>query len=139
MWQSILCSKPTVFDFAKLAKVKLDPLASDYLGEGSDNEVPLHANRARFDDILIRPHFLIDDVSSIDTSTTLFGKQLSQAIYLSVTNGKNCFIPNGEQETALPPELPRSGILVRMDSPPQRSTRTTAAQSPGGPRAAKAL
>jgi 4-hydroxymandelate oxidase len=90
-----------VFDFAKLAKAKLDPLAWDYLDEGSDDEVSLHANRARFDDIIIRPHFLRNDVSTVDTSTTLFGKKLTQPIYLSITNGKNCFIPNGERETAL--------------------------------------
>ena len=96
-----LLKQANVFDFARLAKTKLDPLAWDYLDEGSDDEVSLHANRTRFDDIIIRPHFLINDVSSIDTSITLFGKQLTQPIYLSVTGGKNCFIPNGEQEAAL--------------------------------------
>ena len=40
-------------------------------------------------------------MSKIDTSISLFGKQLTQPIYLSVTGGKKCFIPNGEQETAL--------------------------------------
>jgi 4-hydroxymandelate oxidase len=45
-----------VFDFAKLAKAKLDPLAWDYLDEGSDDEVSLRANRTRFDDIIIRPY-----------------------------------------------------------------------------------
>ena len=96
-----LLKQVNVFDFAKLAKAKLDPIAWDYLDEGSDDEVSLRANRSRFDDILIRPHFLINDVSKIDTSTSLFGKQLTQPIYLSVTGGKNCFLPNGEQETAL--------------------------------------
>jgi 4-hydroxymandelate oxidase len=96
-----LLKQANVFDFAKLAKTKLDPLAWDYLDEGSDDEVSLRANRTRFDDIVIRPHFLINDVSSIDTSITLFGKQLTQPIYLSITGGKNCFFPNGEQETAL--------------------------------------
>jgi isopentenyl diphosphate isomerase/L-lactate dehydrogenase-like FMN-dependent dehydrogenase len=90
-----------VFDFAKLAKAKLDPLAWDYLDEGSDDEVSLRSNRADFDRIIIRPHFLINDVSAVDTSITLFGKKLTQPIYLSVTGGKNCFIPNGEQETAM--------------------------------------
>ena len=89
-----------VFDFAKLAKAKLDPLAWDYLDEGSDDEASLRANRSRFDEIIIRPHPLLHDVSKIDTSTTLFGKKLLQPIYLSVTGGKNCFVPNGEQETA---------------------------------------
>src|SRR6266516_7916799 len=66
-----LLKQVNVFDFAKLAKAKLDPLAWDYLDEGSDDEVSLRANRTRFDDIIIRPHFLINDVSTIDTSTTL--------------------------------------------------------------------
>src|ERR1700689_5749207 len=94
-----LLKQVNVFDFAKLAKAKLDPLAWDYLDEGSDDEVSLHANRSHFDNIVIRPHFLINDVSTIDTSVTLFGKKLTQPIYLSITGGKNCFIPNGEQET----------------------------------------
>src|SRR3954454_1830103 len=80
----LLSRQVNVFDFAKLAKAKLDPLAWDYLDEGSDDEVSLHANRKRFDDIIIRPHFLINDVSTIDTSMTLFGKQLTQPIYLSI-------------------------------------------------------
>src|SRR6266849_924596 len=63
-----------VFDFAKAAKAKMDPLAWDYLDEGSDDEVSLRANRTRFDDIIIRPHFLINDVSTIDTSITLVRK-----------------------------------------------------------------
>jgi isopentenyl diphosphate isomerase/L-lactate dehydrogenase-like FMN-dependent dehydrogenase len=90
-----------VFDFAALAKAKLDPLAWDYLDEGSDDEVSLHENRSSFDRFIIRPHFLANDVSKVDTSITLFGKQLPQPIYLSITGGKNCFVPNGEQETAL--------------------------------------
>jgi 4-hydroxymandelate oxidase len=96
-----LLRQVNVFDFAKAAKAKLDPVAWDYLDEGSDDEASLRANRADFDNIAIRPHFLVNDVSKIDTSIGLFGKQLTQPIYLSVTNGKNCFIPNGEQETAL--------------------------------------
>src|SRR3979409_1350850 len=96
-----LLKQANVFDFAKAAKAKLDPLAWDYLDEGSDDEASLRANRADFDDIVIRPHFLAHDVSKIDTSISLLGKQLTQPIYLSVTGGKNCFVPNGEQETAL--------------------------------------
>src|SRR5438874_13775635 len=91
-----LLKQVNVFDFAKAAKAKLDPIAWDYLDEGSDDEVSLRANRSHFDDIVIRPHFLINDVSRIDTSISLFGKQLAQPIYLSVTGGKECFLPRGE-------------------------------------------
>src|SRR3981081_3960065 len=96
-----LLKQVNVFDFAKAAKAKLDPIAWDYLDEGSDDEVSLRANRADFDNMPIRPHFLTNDRSKIDTSINLFGKQLTQPIYLSVTGGKECFIPKGEQETAL--------------------------------------
>jgi 4-hydroxymandelate oxidase len=89
-----------VFDFAKLAKAKLDPLAWDYLDEGSDDETSLRDNRERFNNLIIRPHFLLHDISKIDTSTTLFGKKLESPIYISVTGGKNCFVRGGEQETA---------------------------------------
>jgi 4-hydroxymandelate oxidase len=96
-----LLKQVNVFDFAKLARAKLDPLAWDYLDEGSDDEASLRANRGRFDNLIIRPHFLLHDVASIDPSISLFGNTLRQPFYLSVTGGKNCFVPNGEQETAL--------------------------------------
>src|SRR5438477_12199902 len=89
-----LLKQVNVFDFSKAAKAKLDPIAWDYLDEGSDDEVSLRANRSHFDNIVIRPHFLINDVSKIDTSTSVLGKPLTQPIYLSVTGGKNCFLPN---------------------------------------------
>src|SRR5437868_4455648 len=97
----LLSRQVNVFDFAKLAKAKLDPLAWDYLDEGSDDEVSMRANRSRFDNLIIRPHFLRNDVSKIDTSISLFGNSLPQPFYLSVTGGKNCFIPDGERLTAL--------------------------------------
>jgi len=96
-----LLKQVNVFDFAKLAKAKLDPLAWDYLDEGSDDEASLRANRSRFDNLIVRPHPLLNNVASIDTSASLFGKPLMQPVYLSVTGGKNCFVPNGERETAL--------------------------------------
>jgi 4-hydroxymandelate oxidase len=107
-----LLKQANVFDFAKLAKAKLDPIAWDYLDEGSDDEVSLRANRQDFNNIVIRPHFLRHDVSKIDTSVTLFGKQLTQPIYLTVTGGKNCFVPNGERETALAARTTNSMMIT---------------------------
>src|SRR3954468_14018592 len=86
-----LLKPANVFDFAKLAKAKLDPLAWDYMDEGSDDESSLRDNRSYFDNIIIRPHLLQHDVSKIDVSTTLLGKRLEHPIYISVTGGKNCF------------------------------------------------
>ena len=93
-------SVANVFDMAKLAKKKLDPLAWDYIDEGSEDEISLRDNRAGFERLLIRPHFLQNDVSKIDISTKLFGKELAHPIFICPTGGKNCVFPNGEQETA---------------------------------------
>ena len=93
-------SVANVFDMAKLAKKKLDPLAWDYIDEGSEDEVSLRDNRARFERLIIRPHFLENDVSKIDVSTKLFGKELPHPLFFCPTGGKNCVFPNGDQEVA---------------------------------------
>jgi 4-hydroxymandelate oxidase len=98
--QDPIYSIANVFDLAKLAKKKLDPLAWDYIDEGSDDEVSLRNNRSSFERLIIRPHFLENDVSTIDVSTSLFGKQLFHPIFLCPTGGKNCVFPNGELEVA---------------------------------------
>jgi isopentenyl diphosphate isomerase/L-lactate dehydrogenase-like FMN-dependent dehydrogenase len=93
-------SVANVFDMAKLAKSKLDPLAWDYIDEGSEDETALRDNRAAFERLILRPHFLQNDVSKIDTSVKLFGKELAHPIFICPTGGKNCVFPNGEQEVA---------------------------------------
>jgi isopentenyl diphosphate isomerase/L-lactate dehydrogenase-like FMN-dependent dehydrogenase len=90
-----------VFDMAKLAKAKLDPLAWDYVDEGAEDESALRDNRAGFSNLIIRPQFLLHDVSKVDISTTLFGKPLAHPIFLCPTGGKNCVMPDGDAETAL--------------------------------------
>jgi len=95
-----ILSVANVFDMRALAQKKLDALAWDYMDEGSEDEAALRDNRARFERLLIRPHFLQNDVSKIDISTRLFGKELAHPIFICPTGGKNCIFPNGEQETA---------------------------------------
>jgi len=89
-----------VLEMGALAKKKLDPIAWDYLDEGSEDEASLRDNRRQFDNIIIRPHFLRNDVSKVNISRTLFGKQLQHPIYLCPTGGKNCVFPNGDADTA---------------------------------------
>jgi isopentenyl diphosphate isomerase/L-lactate dehydrogenase-like FMN-dependent dehydrogenase len=86
-----------VFDFAKLAKSKLDPVAWDYLDEGGKDEVALRDSRAAFNGIIIRPRVL-KDVHKIDISISLFGKKLDYPIFICPAGGKNCFHRNGEEE-----------------------------------------
>lgn len=95
-----ILSVANVFDMKELAKKKLDPLAWDYVDEGSEDEASLRDNRAGFEHLMIRPHFLLHDVSKIDISTKLFGKELAHPIFICPTGGKNCVMSKGEQETA---------------------------------------
>ena len=90
---------PNVFDFAKYAQSKLDPLAWDYMDEGASDEVALRDAREAFNRIIIRPRFLTD-VHKIDVSMKLFGKDLPHPIFIDPAGGKNCVYPNGEAEVA---------------------------------------
>ena len=83
-----------VFDFAKL-----DPVAWDYMAEGSQDEISLRDNRKAFERIIIRPKILTD-VHKIDLSTDLLGQKLDFPIFVCPAGGKNCFFPNGEEEVA---------------------------------------
>jgi isopentenyl diphosphate isomerase/L-lactate dehydrogenase-like FMN-dependent dehydrogenase len=88
-----------VFDFAKAAQAKLDPVAWDYLAEGASDEASLRDNRRGLENIVLRPRFL-HDVHKIELSTGLFGKQLNAPIFIDPAGGKNCFFPGGELEVA---------------------------------------
>ncbi len=88
-----------VFDFKKLAKTRIDPVAWDYMDEGGEDEVSLRDNRRAFNRIILRPRFLTD-VHKIDLTTDFLGKKLAYPIYICPAGGKNCFYPNGEEETA---------------------------------------
>jgi isopentenyl diphosphate isomerase/L-lactate dehydrogenase-like FMN-dependent dehydrogenase len=97
--QDPLLDPINVFDFRKLAKEKLDPIAWDYMDEGGKDELSLRENRKAFDRIIIRPRWLTD-VHKIDLTTKLLGYTLKYPIYVCPAGGKNCFYPNGEKETA---------------------------------------
>ena len=97
--QDPLLDPINVWEFKKLAKEKLDPIAWDYMDEGGKDEVSLRENRTAFDRIIIRPRWLTD-IHDIDLSTELLGHKLNFPIYICPTGGKNCFYPDGELETA---------------------------------------
>ena len=88
-----------VFDFAKLAQSKLDPVAWDYMAEGSQDEVSLRDNRKAFERIILRPKILTD-VHKIDTSIDFLETKFDYPIFVCPAGGKNCFFPGGEEEAA---------------------------------------
>lgn len=89
-----------IFDFADLAKKKLDPMAWDYLDGGSEDEQSLRDSRDIFKQVIIRPRMLVD-THKIDLTTDLFGQKLDYPIIIDPSGGKNCFHPKGEEAVAL--------------------------------------
>ena len=89
-----------IAEMGRLAQQKMDPLAWDYVDEGSEDETALRDNRAGFERLIIRPQFLLHDVSSIDITKTLFGRKMDHPFFFCPTGGKNCVMPGGELETA---------------------------------------
>ena len=89
-----------IFDFAALAKKKLDPMAWDYLDGGSEDEQALRDSRDVFKQVIIRPRMLVD-THKIDLTTELFGQKLEYPILIDPSGGKNCFHPKGEEAVAL--------------------------------------
>jgi isopentenyl diphosphate isomerase/L-lactate dehydrogenase-like FMN-dependent dehydrogenase len=88
-----------VMDFAEKAKAKLDPVAWDYLEQGSEDEVSLRDNIEAFKKIILRPKALVN-VQTIDLKLELLGQKLEFPILFDPAGGKNCFYPDGEMVVA---------------------------------------
>lgn len=71
----------------------------DFIAGGADNEVTLAANRDGFGSYRLRPRVL-RDVSTIDTSTTLFGRKLQTPLLVAPMGSHQLTAPEGELATA---------------------------------------
>jgi isopentenyl diphosphate isomerase/L-lactate dehydrogenase-like FMN-dependent dehydrogenase len=88
-----------VREYEGLAESRLDHKAWDYMSGGSDDEVTLHANRAAFAHIQLRPRVLVD-VSHCDLSTTVLGTPVSIPILVAPMGYQCLATPEGECATA---------------------------------------
>lgn len=88
----------TLDDWEPLAKERLDPMAYAYLVGGAGDEVTLRGNIEGFARIRLRPRMLVD-VSSIDTSTLLFGQTLKVPVLLAPVAYQKLIHPDGELES----------------------------------------
>jgi 4-hydroxymandelate oxidase len=86
-------------DFERLARERLPHMAYEFVAGGAADEVTLRWNRESFDRIRLRPRVL-EDVSRIDTSVTLFGETLPHPVLLAPVAYQRLFHPDGEVEAA---------------------------------------
>jgi L-lactate dehydrogenase (cytochrome) len=66
----------SALDYRELARRRLPPFLFEYIDGGSYAEVTLRRNVADLEDIALRQRVL-NDVSALDLSTTLFGARQS--------------------------------------------------------------
>jgi isopentenyl diphosphate isomerase/L-lactate dehydrogenase-like FMN-dependent dehydrogenase len=88
-----------VFDFEVVARQNLPPAHYGYLAAGVDDDRTLRANREGFSRIEIRARHLTD-VSSVDTSTEIFGTRWETPIVLAPAGSQKAFHPEGEVAAA---------------------------------------
>lgn len=74
----------SVFDFERLARERMDPMAWDYYASGAGDEVTLRDNRAAFERIPLHYRVLVD-VSRRDAATTVLGHPLSFPVMVAPT------------------------------------------------------
>ena len=97
----------------RLARSRLPRPIFDYLDGGSDDERTLRRNVDAFTDYELIPDDL-NDVSKIQTATTLFGRQVAMPLMLSPTGLTRMFHPLAEPAVARQAE--RHGVLYALST-----------------------
>jgi (S)-mandelate dehydrogenase len=77
-------------DFRAMARRKLPQIAFDFIDGGADDELGMVRNREAFSDYQLLPRYL-NDVTTRDQSTTLFGRKYSSPIGISPTGMAGLF------------------------------------------------
>jgi L-lactate dehydrogenase (cytochrome) len=115
-------------DLRKIAKRRLPHGVFDYIDGGAEDERALRRNSADFSNLEWQPKVL-QDVSAIDTSTTLFGRRLPMPLVLSPTGYTRIACSDGELAVARAAN--RAGLPYSLSTMSTRSIEEVAAVSSG--------
>ncbi|MEX2495299.1 MAG: alpha-hydroxy acid oxidase [Woeseia sp.] len=88
-----------ISDLRTMAQSRVPKVIFDYLEGGADSESGLVRNRAAFRDLLLKPRYLVD-VSSRDSTVTLFGKTYAAPFGFAPIGIANLIWPRAEQMAA---------------------------------------
>ncbi len=88
-----------LFDFEKMAEGKMTKMAYEYVASGAADEFTVRWNRQALDAIKLNPNVL-NDVSKLNTTVTLFGHKLAYPILIAPTAFHKIMHPEGELATA---------------------------------------
>jgi L-lactate dehydrogenase (cytochrome) len=119
----------SVDDLRRLAKRRLPAGVFDYIDGGAEDERTLSTNSSDFASLEFKPRVL-RDVSSLDTSTTIFGRPASMPVVLSPTGFTR--IAHSDGELAVTRAAQRAGIPWSLSTMGTRSIEECAAANPTG-------
>ena len=88
-----------IYDFEVLARSRMDPGAYDYFAGGAGDEFTVAENCRAFHRLALRPRVLVN-VSVVDPSTQVLGRQLSFPVMLAPTALNRLGHPEGEVAAA---------------------------------------
>ena len=101
----------SVADYEKAARDRMTPMAREYVTGGAGDERTLAWNQEAWSEIRLRSRVLVD-VSRIDTSLRLFGRDLSHPILLAPTAYHRLVHPDGEVATARGAASAQAAMIV---------------------------
>jgi len=117
-----------VGDLRRIAQARLPRGVFDYIDGAAEDESTLRRNRSAFDRLEFRPRIL-RDVSAIDPSTTLMGRQLPIPLVLAPTGFTRIACSAGELAVARAAD--RAGLPYGLSTLATRSIEEVAAASEG--------
>jgi len=82
-------------DLRKIARAKLPSPLFNYIDGGSDDESNVCGNTHVYDAVKLVPEYLVD-VTNIDLSTRVLGREISMPLFLGPTGMTRLFHPDGE-------------------------------------------
>jgi isopentenyl diphosphate isomerase/L-lactate dehydrogenase-like FMN-dependent dehydrogenase len=88
-----------VMEFEALARAALPPAHFAYIATGADDDLTVARNHDAFSHYEIRVR-RFNDVSRIDTTTTVFGTKWTSPLYLSAVSSQRAFHPDAEVASA---------------------------------------
>ena len=117
-----------VADVRRLALPRLPLPVREFLEGGAEDEVTLRRNTAAFDDLALQPRTLID-VSEIDLSTSVFGREISMPVIIAPTGATGTFHPGAE--IAVARAAAEAGTLYGLSTSSTRTIEEVGAATAG--------
>jgi glycolate oxidase len=118
----------TLHEFVKAAKMRLSANIWDYLVGAADTETTAKRNRLALDSLAFRPRVL-RDVSKIDASARLLGKDLRIPLLLAPVGSLESFDPGGAATAGKAASA--FGVPIMASSVTQPGLEATAQATPG--------